>query len=75
MELLHQASLALSATLDLEQVVVVALGEIRHLLGPVACSIWLSDTQNDLPQAPSGKLVRRVATDDHPEIMCRKTAD
>ena len=38
--LLNQASQALNATLDLDQVLALVLEKVRHLMGVVACSIW-----------------------------------
>ena len=52
--LLNQASQALSSTLDLDQVLVNVLGEVRHLLNVVACSVWLIDRE-------TGELVCRQA--------------
>lgn len=41
--MLNRASQALSATLDLDQVLSTVLEEVRHLMGVVACSVWLID--------------------------------
>jgi signal transduction histidine kinase len=53
--LLNQASQAFSSTLDLDRVLVTVLDEVRHLLGLVACSIWLIDEA-------TGDLVCQEAT-------------
>ncbi|MFQ6100376.1 MAG: ATP-binding protein [Anaerolineae bacterium] len=53
--LLNQASRALSSTLDLDQVLINVLDEVRHLLNVVACSVWLIDPETD-------ELVCRQAT-------------
>jgi len=53
--LLNRASQALNSTLDLRQVLVTVLEEVRHLLGVVACSIWLTDPETN-------ELVCREAT-------------
>ena len=41
--LLNQANQAFSATLDLDQVLIAILREVRHLLGVAACLGWLID--------------------------------
>jgi signal transduction histidine kinase len=45
--MLNRASQALSATLDLDQVLSTVLEEARHLMGVVACSVWLIDPATD----------------------------
>jgi PAS domain S-box-containing protein len=63
LELLNRASQALSSTLDLDQVLVTVLEEVRHLLGVVATSVWLIDPEtNDLicrqATGPQNEIVR-----------------
>ena len=41
--LLNWASQAFSATRDLDQVLAIVLEEVRHLMGVIACSVWLID--------------------------------
>jgi len=53
--LLNRASQALVSTLDLDQVLVTVLEEVRGLLDVVACSIWLVDSA-------TGELVCQQAT-------------
>jgi two-component system sensor histidine kinase/response regulator len=43
--LLDRASQALTSTLDLDQVLVVVLEEVRRLLGITACSVWLIEPE------------------------------
>ena len=43
--LLSQAAQALTSTLDLDEVLAICLGEIKHLLGIVGASVWLSDPE------------------------------
>ncbi len=62
LELLDRASQAFSATLDLDQVLVTVLEEVRHLLGVAGCSIWLSE-------AETGELVCRQATGPGSEVV------
>ena len=60
--LLNQASRALSATLDLEQVLVTVLSEVRNMLGAVASSVWLIHSETD-------ELVCWQATEPQDEIV------
>jgi PAS domain S-box-containing protein len=60
--LLNQASQALNATLDLDQVLTTVLKEVQRLLGAVACSVWLTDPA-------TGELVCRQATGPQDEIV------
>jgi len=53
--LLYQASQMFTSTLDLSQVLVTILEEVRHLLDVAACSVWLIDPETD-------ELVCRQAT-------------
>ncbi len=55
LELLNRASQTLVSTLDLDQVLITVLEEVRNELGAVASSIWLLDLE-------SGELVCRHAT-------------
>ena len=45
--LLHRAGQAFSSTLNLDQVLITVLEEVRQLLDVVACSVWLTDPQTD----------------------------
>jgi PAS domain S-box-containing protein len=60
--LLNRAGQALSSTLDLDQVLVIILEEVRRLLNVVACSVWLIDPK-------TGELVCRQVTDPLGEIV------
>jgi len=60
--LLHQAGQAFSSTLDLDQVLVAVLEEVRRLLDVVACSIWLTDPE-------TGELVCQQAVGPQSEIV------
>ncbi len=63
MALLNQASQALSSTLDLDKVLLTVLDEVRRLLGVVASSVWLTDSETDelvcwQATEPQGEIVR-----------------
>ena len=45
--LLNRASQALGSTLNLDQVLVAFLEEVRHLLDVLACSVWLIDRETN----------------------------
>jgi len=60
--LLHQAGQAFSSTLDLDQVLVTVLEEVRRLLDVVACSVWLIEPETE-------ELVCRQATGPQSEIV------
>jgi PAS domain S-box-containing protein len=60
--LLNRANQAFSSTLDLDQVLITALEEVRRLMGVVACSIWLCDPE-------TGELVCRQATGPQNEFV------
>jgi PAS domain S-box-containing protein len=62
LDLLHRAGQAFSSTLNLDQVLVTALEEVRRLLGVVACSVWLIEPETD-------ELVCRQATGPQSEIV------
>lgn len=62
LELLNRASQALSSTLDLDQVLITVLEEVRRLLGVVATSVWLIDPETD-------ELFCRQATGPQNEIV------
>jgi PAS domain S-box-containing protein len=47
LELLNRAGRALTSTLDLDQVLVTVLEEVRRLLGVTACSVWLIDAETN----------------------------
>jgi PAS domain S-box-containing protein len=61
--LLNRASRAVTSTLDLDRVLVTVFGEVRHLLGVVASSIWLLDPA-------TGELVCRQSTGSQNEVVC-----
>ncbi len=61
--LLHRAGQTFASTLDLGQVLDTVLEEVRHLLGVIACSVWLLDEEtSDLvcqrSVGPKSELVR-----------------
>jgi GAF domain-containing protein len=60
--LLNQVSRAFTATIDLDQVLVTVLEEVRRLLDVVACSVWLTDLETD-------ELVCQQATGPQSEIV------
>jgi PAS domain S-box-containing protein len=60
--LLNRVGQAFVSTLDLDQVLVTVLEEVRRLLDVVACSVWLSDPETD-------ELVCRQATGPQGEIV------
>ena len=60
--MLNRASGALISTLELDQVLATVLEEVRHLLGVVACSVWLADPETD-------ELVCQQSTGPQKEIM------
>ncbi len=60
--MLNRASQALASTLDLDQVLVSVLEEVRRLLGIVACSIWLTDPE-------TGELVCRQSAGPESEVV------
>jgi signal transduction histidine kinase/DNA-binding response OmpR family regulator len=60
--LLNQAGQVLSSTLDLDQVLVLVLGEVRRLLGVIASSIWLLDPE-------TGELVCRQVSGPRNELV------
>ncbi|MBN1811170.1 MAG: PAS domain S-box protein [Anaerolineae bacterium] len=62
LELLNRAGRTLSSTLNLDQVLVTVLEEVRHLLGVVATSVWLTDPETD-------ELFCRQATGPQNEIV------
>ena len=45
--LLNRVSQTLSSTLDLDQVLLTVLEEVRHLLDVIVCSVWLIDPRTD----------------------------
>ena len=59
---LNRASQALTSTLDLDQVLIGVLEEVRYLLDVIACSIWLIDPETN-------ELVCRQATGPQSEIV------
>ena len=60
--LLHRAGQTFSSTLDLDQVLVTILEEVRRLLDVTACSVWLIDPDTE-------ELVCRQATGPQNEIV------
>jgi len=62
LELLSRAGQTLTSTLDLDQVLVTVLEEVRRLLGVVASSVWLIDPATD-------ELVCRQATGPRSETV------
>jgi PAS domain S-box-containing protein len=60
--LLNQASQALNASLDLDQVLVTVLQQMQSVLGVVACSIWLTDPE-------TGELVCRQSTGPQSKVV------
>jgi PAS domain S-box-containing protein len=63
LKLLNRAGQVINSVLDLDQVLVIVLEEVRHLLGAAASSIWLTDPETDemvCQQAagPHGETVR-----------------
>jgi len=60
--LLNRSSQAFSSTLDLDEVLVTVLEEVRRLLGVVASSIWLIDPD-------TGELVCRQATGPQRDVV------
>jgi signal transduction histidine kinase/DNA-binding response OmpR family regulator len=60
--LLNRSSRAFSSILDLDQVLVTVLEEVRHLLNAVACSVWLTNSE-------TGELVCQQATGPQNEIV------
>jgi PAS domain S-box-containing protein len=60
--LLHRAGQTFSSTLDLDQVLVTILEEVRRLLDVTACSVWLIDSETE-------ELVCRQATGPQNEIV------
>jgi signal transduction histidine kinase len=71
LELLNSAGQALSASLDLDQVLTTVLEEIRHLLGVVASSVWLIDSESELQEdaLEMGELVCQQATGPQSETV------
>lgn len=47
LELLNQVGRAIGSTLDLNQVLVTILEQVRHLLGVLAASVWFVDPDTD----------------------------
>jgi signal transduction histidine kinase len=62
LELLNRTGRAFNSTLDLEQVQITILEEVRHLLDVTACSIWLFD-------ADTGQLVCWQVTGPHSDLV------
>ncbi len=60
--LLNRVGQMFVSTLDLDPLLSTVLEEVRHVLGIVACSIWLVDPETD-------ELVCRQATDPHSELI------
>jgi len=62
LDLLNRAGHTLSSTLDLDQVLITVLEEVRRLLGVVASSIWLIEPETN-------DLVCRQATGPQSEVV------
>jgi PAS domain S-box-containing protein len=60
--MLHRAGQLFSSTLDLDQVLVTVLEEVRHLLDVMASSVWLLDPETD-------ELVCQQATGPQSELV------
>jgi PAS domain S-box-containing protein len=60
--MLNRVSQMFSSTLDLDQVLVTVLNEVRHLLDVIACSVWLLDPE-------TGELACQQATGPQSEIV------
>jgi PAS domain S-box-containing protein len=60
--LLNRAGQAFGSTLDLEEVLVAVLEEVRNLLNVIACSIWILDPE-------TGELVCQQATGPQSEVV------
>ncbi len=60
--LLNQVAQALNSTLDLDQVLVIALEEMRRLMNVTACSVWLIDPG-------TGELVCQQATGSQSKVV------
>jgi len=61
--LLNQASQALTTTLNIDQVLVTILEEIRHLIDVTACSVWLIDQETN-------ELVCQQVIGPQKELVC-----
>jgi PAS domain S-box-containing protein len=62
LELLNRASQAFISTLDLDHVLATVLDEVRRVLGVVACSAWLVDSE-------TAELVCRQVTDPQADVV------
>jgi len=62
LELLNRASQAFNSTLDLDEVLLVVLSEVRFWLQVVAASIWLVDEE-------TGELVCRQSSGPSPDLV------
>jgi PAS domain S-box-containing protein len=62
LELLNNASSALAASLDLDQVLTTVIKNMQELVGALACSVWLLNPQKQ-------KLVCRKATGPRSELV------
>ena len=62
LELLNRAGQTLTSSLDLDQVLVTVLEEVRHLLDVDVCSVWLIDPA-------TGELVCRQAVSPQREVV------
>lgn len=63
LELLNRAAQAFGSTLDLDELLIHVLEQVRDMLGVAACSIWLFDPQ-------TGDLVCRQSAGPGSEMMC-----
>jgi PAS domain S-box-containing protein len=62
LEVLNRASQALGSTLDLDQVLVAVLEEVRYLMQVSACSVWLVESE-------TGKLACQQATGPRSDVI------
>ena len=62
LEVLNRASQALGSTLDLDQVLIAVLEEVRYLMQVSACSVWLVESE-------AGKLACQQATGPRSDII------
>ncbi|HRV96709.1 MAG TPA: PAS domain S-box protein, partial [Anaerolineae bacterium] len=61
LDALNRAGRKLSSSLDVDEVLQIVLKEAQHLLGAVACSIWLVDPKTAKNKNDLGELVCRQA--------------
>ena len=69
LDALNRAGRKLSSSLDVDEVLQIVLKEAQHLLGAVACSIWLVDPKTAKNKNDLGELVCRQAIGPHYESV------